>query len=225
MQNSDYELADRVSRITLDQIGETGITVPMLLTYISDMSGAILRHRDEGGKAGTHAYDMLAAAETDHAKDTETLIHMVAATVLHRLIAEEGGGRANVSFSPADMDEMHKLYEMIVNRDGMTTEIKLVPRKEHAKSLQLGFDPAPANPAHEQAGLIPREPNWFAVIAGERLHCADQRSAESKVRDSMKSDPTVMAQVENRRCPVGKCPAPAHIDNCMAAFCPNKTAK
>lgn len=222
MQNSDYELADRVSRITLDQVGETGITVPMLLDYIGKLSGAILRHQEEGGKAGTHAYDLLAASEIEHVKSTETLIHMVAATVLHRLIAEEGGGRSNISFSPADMDEMHKLYEMDVNRDGMTTEIKLKPRKEHAKSLQLGFDPAPTNPAHAQAGLIPREPHWFARIDNERIHATDKRSAEDAVRNAPEG---VAASVENRRCPKVECPAPAHIDNCMAAFCPNKAPK
>lgn len=228
MQNSDYELADRVSRITLDEIGETGITVEMIFNYMHQMSAAILKHQEEGGKAGTHAYDLLAAAETEHAKTTETLIHMVAATVLHKLIADEGGGRANVSFSPADMEDMHKLYEMHVNRDGMTTDIKIEPRAASRPSLKLSHDRDgndEIETAKPQAVARPEEPNWFALIGGERLHCADQKSAEHAVRQSIMNDPLTPACVENRRCPHVRCPAPTHIDNCMATFCPNKSAK
>lgn len=228
MQNSDYELADRISRITLDEIGEMGITVEMIFNYMHQMSAAILKHQEEGGKAGTHAYDLLAAAETEHAKTTETLIHMVAATVLHKLIADEGGGRANVSFSPADMEEMHRLYEMHVNRDGMTTDIKIEPRATSRASLKLSHDRdglLEIEPAKPQAEARKPEPNWFAKIGGERLHCANKKSAEWAVRDALAKDETVVAEVENRRCPHVRCPAPTHIDNCMATFCPNKSAK
>lgn len=228
MQNSDYELADRVSRITLDQIGETGINVTMLLGYANTLAMAVLKHGEEGGKAGTHAYDLLAASETEHARTTETLIEMVAATVLHKLIQDEGGGRANVSFTPSDMDEMHKLYEMVVNRDGMQTEIKLVPRATGRASLKLSHDRdglLEIEPAKPQAVARPEEPNWFAKIGGERQHAADKRSAENAVRLAISDDPTVVAEVENRRCPQSKCPAPTHIDTCMATFCPNKASK
>jgi hypothetical protein len=188
---------------------------------------AAKRQVEEGGLAGTHAYDLIAAQAGEDAKVAETLIEMVAATVLHKLIEEEGGGRANVTFSPSDMDEMHKRYNMIVNRDGMTTEIKIEPRPSERASLKLSYDREGTmeKPASPQAEAKPEEPHWFAKIGGERLHAADKRSAENAVRLAISDDPTTVAEVENRRCPQSKCPAPTHIDNCMAAFCPNKTPK
>lgn len=237
MQNSDYERANAV--MLLDDPFESPVFKNMKskakLHEIFDpwvqaarqMAAGIKAHVEEGGQAGTHAYDLLAAAETERARTTEALIEMVAATVLHKLIEEEGGGRANVSFTPADMDNMHRTYEMIVNRDGMTTTINLEPREKsvlklsHDREGTLEIDTT----AKPQAVARPEEPNWFAKIGGERQHCADKRSAENAVRLAISDDPTVVAEVENRRCPQSKCPAPTHIDNCMAGFCPNKTPK
>ncbi len=249
MQNSDYERANSVTmmtdpfdntklRVLVDALAESNGDIAFRdaihelfdpwVQAARQMAAGIKRHVEEGGNAGTHAYDLLAASETEHAKTTETLIEMVAATVLHKLIQDEGGGRANVSFSPADMDEMHKLYEIRVNRDGMLTDIHLEPRPTARASLKLSHDREgllEIETAKPQAVARPEEPNWFATIGGERRHAADRHSAENAVRLAISDDPTVVAEVENRRCPQSKCPAPTHIDNCMAAFCPNKAPK
>lgn len=176
---------------------------------------------------GTHVFDMIAAVELGNIETTETLIHMVAATVLAKLIEDEGGGRANISFSPADMDAMHRDYEMIANRDGMVTTIKLVPREaklashQHhdivagvaveteASLMQQDEDTTDALP---QVEASPAKPYFFYRDGGGRQGPMSKDDAQAKVFQSV--DPT--AHVENRMCGRVECPNSDMQGSCPA---------
>lgn len=159
---------------------------------------------------GTHVFDMIAAVEQGNVETTETLIHMVAATVLAKLIEDEGGGRSNISFSPADMDAMHRDYEMVANRDGMVTTIKIIPRDPHAlivggpdhdlnRLMAQGEDTTGALP---QVEASPAKPYFFYRDGGGRQGPMEKDDAQALVLKSV--DPT--AHVENRMCGRVECP-------------------
>ena len=174
--------------------------------------------QDAEPQAGTHAYDLVAAAEKQNIQTTETLIHMVAATVLAKLIADEGGGRSNISFSPADMDAMHRDYEIDAKHDGILTVVRIVPRTEklatHAvhdiiggqavetEASLLAQDESTAN-AMPQAEPKAERPYWFFNSGGSgRLGPVTKEEAQALVHSSV--DPT--ARVENRECNRAICP-------------------
>lgn len=159
---------------------------------------------------GTHVFDMIAAVELGNIETTETLIHMVAATVLAKLIEDEGGGRANISFSPADMDAMHRDYEMIANRDGMVTTITLVPRDPHTHTIggpdhtmnRLMAQDEDDRGALPQVEQSPAKPYFFYRDGGGRQGPMEKDAAQDLVFKSV--DPT--AHVENRMCGRVECP-------------------
>lgn len=159
---------------------------------------ALAQYETEGG-----AYDLLAsfaAADLDH---TEALIQMVAATVLSVLIRDEGGGRANVRFSPQDMDDTYKHYQVEAGRDGLITFVRIVPREGTAESLAAGVDPYPDEPAKPQAEEKSERPVW-TLREGSRLTiCNDRAGAEALILKSV--DPT--AAIENRYCAHEDCPS------------------
>lgn len=154
--------------------------------------------------AGTHAFDMIAAIEMGNVEITETLIHMVAATVLAKQIEEEGGGRSNITFSPADMDAMHRDYEMQTKRDGLITTVTIVPRNPHTHTvggpdhtmnrlMAQAEDDRGALPQVEQS---PAKPYFFYRDGGGRQGPMEKDAAQDLVFKSV--DPT--AHVENRMC-------------------------
>jgi hypothetical protein len=174
------------------------------------------------GVAGTHAYDMLAVAAEREASTTEALIHMVAGTVLmlgiEKRIDFHGGASSErtVSFSPADMDAMHKGYELTANHDGLLTVLHIKPRAAPALGLaaEPGVDDAPAKP--QAAEHIYNRPYWFARIGPERIAADDRDDAERLVRKSLALDSTIVAEVENRQCPRAECPNPDNQGMCAA---------
>lgn len=159
---------------------------------------------------GTHVFDMIAAVEQGNVETTETLIHMVAATVLAKLIEDEGGGRSNISFSPADMDAMHRDYEMVANRDGMVTTIKIIPRDPHALIVggpdhdlnRLMAQNEDTEGALPQVEASPAKPYFFFRDGAGRQGPMSQDDAQALVLKSV--DPT--AHVENRMCGRVECP-------------------
>ena len=160
--------------------------------------------------AGTHAFDMIAAIEQGNVETTETLIHMIAATVLAKLIEDEGGGRSNVSFSPADMDAMHRDYDMRTKRDGLITTVTIVPRNPHTHVVG-GPDHAMNRlmaQAEDETGALPQveaspaKPYFFYRDGGGRQGPMSKDDAQAKVFQSV--DPT--AHVENRMCGRVECP-------------------
>lgn len=159
---------------------------------------------------GTHVFDMIAAVEQGNIETTETLIHMVAATVLAKLIEDEGGGRSNISFSPADMDAMHRDYEMETNRDGMVTTVKIIPRDTHALIVggpdhalnRLMAQDEDTEGALPQVEASPAKPYFFFRDGAGRQGPMSQDDAQALVLKSV--DPT--AHVENRMCGRTNCP-------------------
>lgn len=169
---------------------------------------------------GTHVFDMIAAVEQGNVETTETLIHMVAATVLAKLIEDEGGGRSNISFSPADMDAMHRDYEMETNRDGMVTTVKIVPRDTHALIVggpdhalnRLMAQDEDTTGALPQVEASPAKPYFFYRDGGGRQGPMEKDDAQALVLKSV--DPT--AHVENRMCGRVDCPNSDMQGTCAA---------
>lgn len=171
-----------------------------------EIEAANLKALFDAEVAGTHAFDMIAAIEMGNVEITETLIHMVAATVLAKLIEEEGGGRSNISFSPADMDAMHRDYEMQAKRDGLVTTITLVPRDHmtHTAGGPALFDtilPADALNALPQVEASVAKPYWFFNDNGFRLGPMTRDEAVEHL--GISKNP--LAHVENRMCPNAAC--------------------
>lgn len=185
--------------------------------------------RQYAAGAGTSAYEMLAAAETANVEVTDTLIQMVAATVLATLIDEEGGGRANITISPFQMDEMMRRYELTATRDGMITAVSIKARpgmfpglevSGHTvpadipmpESMYLTDDPADSGPAAPQAAEHTYDrPLWAARLNGRLYPASDRAQAERVVE--RKEDEGYVAQVENRFCYHDGCPS----DRCNMA--------
>jgi hypothetical protein len=137
------------------------------------------------GVAGTHAYDMLAVAAKREVTTTEMLISMVAATVLTKIAPLPFEDGASVTFSPLDMDAMHRDYEMTATHDGLATTVRIKPRV----APELGLLQAPGidetEPAKPQAPQhVFDKPYWFARIGPERIACDDREEAERLVRKS-----------------------------------------
>jgi len=174
--------------------------------------------------AGTSAYELVAAAEQNHVETTETLIHMVAATALMRLIGDDTlaemaeTGSASVSFSPQDMDRMHRDYEMSALRDGLITTVKITrrgdesappapPGEAHLEALPESLmtqdeDETPFEPQAEEH--VYDRPLWAARINGKLYPKSDRESAGRACRISRAED---ICQVENRFCYHNDCPA------------------
>jgi hypothetical protein len=134
---TEYSISTRLREITSDMRvmardqdktnGPTLLSMRGGLEVFAERLNEIILELDQPS-AGTSAYTMMAEAERVNLDATETLIYMVAATVLAKLIEDEGGGRANIEFTPQDMDNMHLRYEIDAKRDGMITMVKIVPR-------------------------------------------------------------------------------------------------
>lgn len=175
----------------------------------ADLRGAILDL--EQPSAGTSAYEMVAAVEARNVEVTETLIHMVAATVLMQMIERQGPvvQEGTITFSPADMDRMHQQYDMTATHDGMLTTISLRPRDAAeiapplALSAEMGTDDTePAEPQVE--AHVHDRPLWAARINGALFPASDQVAAERLARAAKDDE---VAQVENRFCYHEDCPA------------------
>lgn len=165
---------------------------------------------------GTHVFDMIAEIEKGNVATTETLIHMVAGTVLAKLIEDEGGGRSNVSFSPADMDAMHRDYELETNRDGLITTIKLIPRDGKMQTHHIVDEPFISPEAFDslmtqdedttdalpQAEKSVAKPYWFFNDGEVREGPMDKEMAQRM----MAVTKSPLAHIENRMCGRAECP-------------------
>lgn len=181
--------------------------------------------------ASSSAYELVAAAEMANVETTETLIHMIAATVLSKLIDEEGGGRSNISFSPADMDAMHQRYVLDATRDGMLTTVSITPREgafegglhvstasaegglsAPPESFYRSQEPIDSGPAKPQADIhVYDRPLWAVRIDGMLVPCSDRNAAERSVSWHTANRTENIVQIENRFCYHDDCPA----DRCL----------
>jgi hypothetical protein len=159
----------------------------------------------DGGQAGTHAYEMIAAVEEINAGNTETLIQLIAAIVMVARNDNPLLDQLTVSFTPHDIDEMQKAWEMTANRDGYMTTVTLTRKPEAGESWLLDADEDPTG-AKEQAQQQPERPVW-AVRAGDgSIHGYPVKgAAQHAIYGEFRSDQ--IAKVENRWCLHPDCPA------------------
>lgn len=168
----------------------------------------------DGGQAGTHAYEMLAAAEEINAGNTAVLMELVAAVVMWKLgetLVEQLrplqlagpilADPLSVEFTPQDIDDMQRTYQIDAKRDGMLLTVTLT-RREKAAASWLSDDETPDG-AKPQA-MPPDRPQgalWAVVDTNGTLHGMPSRAtAESFVRDNEGYS------VQNRHCYHQTCP-------------------
>lgn len=168
-------------------------------------------------RTGTSAHQLLADAEKINVEVTETLIQMVVATVLAKLIDEEGGGRASITISPADMDSMYQRYRMEASNDGLITAVKIVPREHVMPDAEVitatpasfyaesGIDATPAKPQAPEH--VYDRPLWAVRIDGVLTPCSDRDAAKRSVPWYEINRTQNIVQVENRFCYHDDCPA------------------
>jgi len=211
-------LAGVVMNITRDEIGETGITVDQLLGYAKSLAGSVLSQREsDESTPGTHAYDLLASYAKLDAQNTEILIQLVAATVLYKLFVDEGGGRINIEFSPKDMDDMQRLFEMKGERDGLITKVAISPKAELSESWMVetegGEDAKPqAQPKDERPVWAIR---WWKDGKSYLHNMHDQSDAERQLPSYHPKPGDPAASIENRMCLHPDCPSERcnHVDD------------
>lgn len=184
--------------------------------------------------AGTSAYQMVADTATAQLQTTETLIHMVAATVLMKMMNYDVPIEQNtveVTFSPTDMDEMHRRYEMTAKHDGMLTTVHIKPRPDEIAPprppIEANLERKPESLMTQDDGEGPFKPQaaphvydrpiWairFYVHGKPKLHQMDnQGAAERQVRSYLPVEGDPEAVIENRFCLHVGCPA----DRCLLA--------
>jgi hypothetical protein len=153
-------------------------------------------------------FDMMAAGATLEAQTIQTLMAMQTATVLAALIEEEGGGRANMSYSPMKMAEMMAIYGFTVEHDKLITTVRIFEKDQREPLF-----PKEDNPGGHLMKL-PEEPKewnrpiWAVRISGYTdepylRQCNDRDDAERVIR-ALSS--TLITQVENRFCLHPDCP-------------------
>lgn len=193
----------------------------------------VLRAAIAEPNAGTSAYQMVADTATAQLQTTETLIHMVAATVLMKVRQpqEPVVSEHSVTFSPTDMDEMHRRYEMTAKHDGMLTTVHIKPRPDEIAPprppIEANLERKPESLMTQDDGEGPFKPQaaphvydrpiWairFYVHGKPKLHQMDnQGAAERQVRSYLPVEGDPEAVIENRFCLHVGCPA----DRCLLA--------
>lgn len=170
---------------------------------------------------------MLVSAAALENETTATLMDMLAATILTTLFEEEGGGRANISYSPASMDYMMKNWEYTAESDGMVRTVRVQMRMDSPINTLEGWK-APSN----RHSLVPVEepgyggqakpqaaehvydrPLWVVAYQQDTeddetrldfILCADQKRAQITCREMPAN---TLPRVENRHCMHTTCPA------------------
>lgn len=155
---------------------------------------------------------------------TSTLVDMVAATVLVTLIEEEGGGRTNITLSPASMEERLRAWSYTVEHSDMTRTINVNPRSPDEWS---STDEPPVETklrqvlSTEEAGGrlmdLPDEPRQFnRPLWVVRYFDKDGTTYLAKMNDRADAQRHIAdythlglpsPQVENRCCLHHECPA------------------
>lgn len=231
-RETSKEVARIASRIlkqgdlNTDDVGSMKAAYRRLLDDSKKLAGSALSQREEDDTPapGTHIYDMLASFAKADAENTETLIQLVAGTVLYKLFLDEGGGRVNIRFSPKDMDDMNRLFKMNASREGLDTVVVLEPREEAMKSWRLENQPEDYEgdtPAHDQAMPKAERPVWVIRymaakgVDGLETHFArmhDKADAERQLPQYFEAaqragDGRTDPVIENRMCLHEDCPA------------------
>jgi hypothetical protein len=156
----------------------------------------------DGGQAGTHAYDMMAAVEEINAGNASVLIELIAAVVMSKS-AFLGDTTASVTFSPSDIDEMQRHYEVGATRDGMQLTVTLTPKDTPGPSWRTDAQES-GEGAYPQAEApdTPERPVWAVRDGTTLVGCEDRPAAEAWARKGPET-----ATVENRFCLHSECPS------------------
>lgn len=161
--------------------------------------------------------NMMVAAASLEAETTELLMQMHAATILATLLEEEGGGRANISYSPLSMDHMMKHYTFTAEKTDMITTVRISLREDSSLNTEEGWrEPSNRHGVMQQdespAGALPQaepkvhdRPLWMIRSNGELWRMMDRRDAERQLPNYIAHDPT--AVLENRHCDHLFCPS------------------
>lgn len=155
---------------------------------------------------------------------TSTLMDMLAATILATLIEEEGGGRANITYSPMSMEHMAQHYTYETENNGLIRTVRIKLREDSNLNDQAAWR-EPSNrhgltevlPAGAEAGAKPQaepkvhdRPLWAIryIDKEEKPHLAvmhDQADANRHVSD-YESPGAPLPEVQNRFCLHTACP-------------------
>ncbi len=248
----DYPIPSRLREIASDlraKARASKTASPVAVQAFRDMETFASRLNEiitelEQPVAGTSAYEMVAAAEMSHVETTQTLLGMVAATVLAKLIDEGDCNRANVSFTPRTMDDMYARYDLEIVQDGLETKVKITPKPgafAQGGAIELTgvteaapLPPAeaaladrpeslmrqdePDSPADEQAVAKDPERYYFFNDGTKRSGPMPLGTAEQYARMT----PNLLAHIENRACPLVECPSAGHATSCAWETCPNR---
>lgn len=163
-------------------------------------------------KAGTSAYQLIGAAAAAEVETTDTLMQMLAATILATLIEEEGTGRSNITYSPASMDHVMMHYNFTTEKRAMATTIRIKMKPDSALRQETNWR-APSN-RHEVEDVSNAKPQAepktydrpiWAIRWGEQLYEYDtRRQAEADMIS--RDDGGIPASLENRMCMHIECP-------------------
>jgi hypothetical protein len=192
-------------------------TIATLRARIVELEG------DAAERPGTSAYTMLAAAEQANVETTETMIQMIAATVLAAVLDNGVGGPFRqdngswaVSFSPADVDAMYRAYDMSAKREGMLTTVSIMERAvaetHQPTSLYVQAGDTDAEPVKPQAEVVAYDrPLWairyYSNDGGVYLALMhDQADAMRHLPDYVGRYDQPEPTIENRWCLHPDCP-------------------
>lgn len=155
----------------------------------------------DGGQAGTHAYDMMAAVEEINTGNARVLIELIAGVVMMKRNDNPLLDTMSVTFQPSDIDEMQRNYEFGVKRHGLHVTVTLVRKAEPTESWTFrDDDDVPAKP---QAEAQPDRPVWAIRVADMLTGYPDRAMAEDML---LRMVPELGAQIENRYCLHPECP-------------------
>lgn len=173
----------------------------------------------DGGQAGTHAYDMMAAVEEINAGNTAVLIELIAALVMWKTETRRNPDEMTVSFTPQDIDVMQKAYQVVAKRDGYLLTVSLVKRANPAESWLSDKEPTAGAKPQATPPDTPEAPLWALRSLSGSLFLCDSREHAERVLRGAEEHPTVPRaimggdlSIQNRHCLHTECPSA----RCMA---------
>lgn len=166
---------------------------------------------------------MMVAGQALENEITSTLMDMLAATILVKLIEEEGGGRANIRYSPFDMEQAMSRWNYTVENEGMVRNVRISMKE--GGSAEAEFEKTDEAPFPGASGLMRRDdlstegakpqaeehiydrPLWAVKGDGRLRNCHDRKDAEAQCLSLIERNPEEIYTVENRHCLHWECPA------------------
>lgn len=209
------------------------LTVDQIVRIITDNPGDFRAAAEKIHLLCAPDHTIHVAAAALEGEVTSTLLDMTVATVLAKLIDQEGGGRTNFSFSPMDMAAVMKEWSYTVEHDGMVRTVRIQPQNPEeweggngdvlahsalARSMVRAgeSDSEIAPPAIDDLDTIspqadPHEynrPLWAIAVIDEDgtklMNCHDRADAGRQYR---KLPRATVAHIENRWCLHPECPS------------------